>query len=250
MRLPTGRFFWGIFLAAVGILWLLNNVGVTAFSLGDILSRFWPVIPIYFGVAGIADVALRGTEHRGILWGSLIVNTLATVFFAILLGNINHWFSVDLSLIWKLAFPLLLLAAGLFMLRGYASAPGARTYWAVMSGAKDVRTTWDDLSVIGFMGGADVDLSQAGLPDREVLIDIYAMMGGVEIKVPEGVSVEYEWTGVMGGMEVFGKTTGGVIDHRRSVAGQGPKVRVRAHTMMGAAKIKQVPAVFTGVSAS
>lgn len=240
IRLSAGRVFWGLILTALGVIWLLNNVGATNINLGDLIGHYWPLIPIYFGVTSMYDVVLkRGWGHHGILWGSLIINALFTLIFTVVLGNINFWWSIDLSLLWKLLVPAVLLTVGVALMVGGFSRPGARTYWGIMSGVKDVRNTWDDLAVITVMGGATIDLTPAGLPDRDVLIDVYAIMGGGDIKVPEGVTVVCEWTGVMGGVSVFGRSANAVVDHRTVREGEGPVVRVRALTVMGGYDIKR-----------
>lgn len=242
-RRSTGRLFWGLILCALGVVWLLENIGVTTVSLGDLIRLYWPAIPIYFGVVGFTEALTRGFgENRGLLWGSLIVNAFFTAFFVVILGNINFWWSIDLDLIWKVLLPVLLLFIGVSLLRGGVQRPGARTYWSVMSGTKAVNTAWEDISAIAVMGGGDVDFSQAGLPDREYIIDVYCLMGGFDFKVPEGVRVECDWTGIMGGVTVNGKGRGALVESQRISAGEGPVVRLRAVTIMGGAGVKTVPA--------
>lgn len=243
MRLPTGRIFWGLLLSLLGVVWLLNNLGLATVSLGTLWENYWPVIVIYFAVAGIVEAVTVAGTGRGVLWGTLVVNGLVAFVFTVVLGNKNGWFAIDLSLLWKLAVPALLLLIGVTMMAGGMRRPGARSYWAVMSGSKDVRTTWEDIAAVAVMGGADVDLSRAGLPDRDVLIDVYAVMGGVDIRVPEGVQVVCDWTGIMGGASVVpGHEVGTVLDHRQLVHGSGSVVRVKALTIMGGVKVRQVPA--------
>jgi lia operon protein LiaF len=51
--------FWGMVLLVLGVVWLLNNVGVMYFDLGDFLSRAWPAAIIIVGVW-----LLFGGRHR------------------------------------------------------------------------------------------------------------------------------------------------------------------------------------------
>lgn len=235
----TGRFFWGLVLMALGGGWLLRNLGIFAFDLGDLIRQYWPVIPIYFGLSSMMEVAIRGgSGSRGFLWGSLTINLVLTLIFAAILGNINGWWYVDLSLFWKLLVPAVLLFVGISLMTGGIRRPGAKTYVAIMSGHKVARTTWDDLSIINIMGGLDIDMAQASLPEQDVLIDVYALMGGGSLRVPPGVQVVCEVTALMGGVKILGKEGGGLIARSVVEAGEGPVVRVRATTIMGGFDVK------------
>lgn len=236
----TGRLFWGLLVAVLGVVFLLNNLGATQFGVDQLFAYYWPVFPIYFGLVGLYEVVARqGFGNRGILWGSLILNGTFTLAFVGVLGNLNGWWAVDLGILWKLFLPVALVVIGVALLRGGISRPGARSYVAVMHGGREERTAWDDLSVINVMGGNTIDLSRAGVPDREIMIDAYAIMGGGNLLLPQGVTVVCEWTGVMGGVKVFGQDCGGLIGHQMVQAGEGPVVRVRALTVMGGIEIKQ-----------
>ena len=238
-QIMTERFFWGLIITLLGVNWLLNNAGVYALETGDLIVRFWPVIVIYFGFKGMFDATLRsGAEGRGPQWASLVVNLVITLVFVGVLGNLNDWWYVDLSLVWKLLLPAGLLFVGISMMMGGVRHPSARTYWAIMSGSEDVRTSWDDLSIVNIMGGAVVDLSRAGLPEREVQIDAYSLMGGGDLVVPPGVKVICEETSLMGGVKVLGLDAGGVLDRRVIEAGEGPVVRVRSLAIMGGFDVK------------
>ncbi|HLN61941.1 MAG TPA: DUF5668 domain-containing protein, partial [Symbiobacteriaceae bacterium] len=179
LRLPTGRIFWGALLTLLGVFWLLDNLQVMTIAWDRLIETWWPVIFVYLGAAGlVAALSQAAKGGRGLLWGSVVVNGFFTLFFFLLLGNWNGWFYVDLGIMWKLIFPVgLLLFGGSLLMRG-AGRPGARSYVAIMSPAKDVRTTWADLAPIAIMGGAMIDMTGAGLPEQDVLIDCFAVMGG------------------------------------------------------------------------
>lgn len=81
------------------------------------------------------------------------------------------------------------------------------------------------------MGGNALDLREARLASRETTINAVAIMGGIDIIVPEDVRVVDDGVGIMGGF--------GVEDHESctvSVAelpADAPVVRVRGLALMG-----------------
>ncbi|MEV5429666.1 DUF1707 domain-containing protein [Streptomyces sp. NPDC052701] len=83
---------------------------------------------------------------------------------------------------------------------GEGSSTGAV---AVMSGFRR-RGRWTvprKFTCFTFWGGGEIDLREADFADREVEIDCYAIMGGVEIVVPPGVEVVVRGVGIMGGFD-------------------------------------------------
>ncbi|RIE05487.1 hypothetical protein D3H35_00065 [Cohnella faecalis] len=43
------RFFWGIVVIAIGVVFLLNQTGAASFDIGELFSVYWPVIVIFSG---------------------------------------------------------------------------------------------------------------------------------------------------------------------------------------------------------
>jgi hypothetical protein len=54
-----------------------------------------------------------------------------------------------------------------------------------------------DLTAI--MGGGKLDLREAQIKDREAVLDVFTLMGGLEIQVPPGWAVEPRFTSILGG---------------------------------------------------
>ena len=74
---------------------------------------------------------------------------------------------------------------------------------AIMGGTER-RGTWipaRTIRVFTLMGGAVLDFREVPLPRGTVNLEIYTVMGGVEILVPPGIRVSCEGTGIMGGFE-------------------------------------------------
>lgn len=76
-----------------------------------------------------------------------------------------------------------------------------QTIVAMMGGAER-RGVWScarELRAIAVMGGTVLDFREAKLPAGVVELEIFALMGGVEVIVPPDLAVETSGSGVMGG---------------------------------------------------
>ncbi len=87
-------------------------------------------------------------------------------------------------------------------------------------------------SVVAVLGGVQLDLREARFSQREVTIDVFTLMGGVDITVGEDVEVDVSGFGIMGG-----------FDHRATGPGLpgAPKVRVVGLALMGGVNVKRRP---------
>ncbi|MGW1024087.1 DUF1707 SHOCT-like domain-containing protein [Streptomyces sp. NPDC002577] len=56
-------------------------------------------------------------------------------------------------------------------------------------------------TAVAFWGGGEIDLREARFAEREVVIDCYAIMGGLNVIVPPGVEVVVRGIGIMGGFD-------------------------------------------------
>jgi hypothetical protein len=125
-------------------------------------------------------------------------------------------------------------------LPGTAAATVARrkpTHWsvAVMSGVE--RTSrWrvsEQTVAVAFMGGCVLDLRAAEIDSSEIEITAVAVMGGIDIIVPEGLDVDVTGLAVMGGRDVRLKDVPPVPG--------SPRVRVRAFAFMGGVTVESKP---------
>ena len=121
---------------------------------------------------------------------------------------------------------------------GEAQAPRRRpTRWsvAVMSGVAR-RSRWrisERTAAIAVMGGCELDLRNAEIEGAEIEITAIAVMGGVEIVVPEGVDVEITGLAIVGAKEDRVKDV-------RPLPG-APLIRVRAFALMGGVEVRSKP---------
>jgi len=82
-------------------------------------------------------------------------------------------------------------------------APGSQASIAVMSGASR-KGNWvvpPQHNSFAFWGGVDLDLRNARFAERQSTITAVAIMGGIEIVVPDDIVVEVNGVGFMGAFE-------------------------------------------------
>jgi hypothetical protein len=105
-----------------------------------------------------------------------------------------------------------------------------------MSGI-DRRRRWrlaQRTNLLAVMGGANLDLRQAELEAAESTLSIYAIMGGANVIVPEGVRVEVTGIAIMGGKNEQISSEPPLPD--------APLIRIRVLAIMGGVNIRSRPA--------
>jgi hypothetical protein len=110
---------------------------------------------------------------------------------------------------------------------------GANWLVAIMSG-RERKGRWlvgRNLKVINIMGGSDLDLNDAELADDVVTITVFALMGGADIRVPEGLNVELTDFAFMGG-------NSSDLGTERPDPG-GPTLRLKLISIMGGIDVKR-----------
>ena len=110
---------------------------------------------------------------------------------------------------------------------------GANWLVAIMSG-RERKGRWlvgRNLKVINIMGGSDLDLNDAELADDVVELTVFALMGGADIRVPEGLNVELSEFAFMGGNDSD-------LGNERPDPG-GPTLRLKVISIMGGTDVKR-----------
>jgi hypothetical protein len=114
----------------------------------------------------------------------------------------------------------------------FGGQPGSATAVAIMGGFER-KGDWvvpKEFNCVAFMGGGELDMREARFEEQTVKINIVAIMGGVEITVPDDANVRVQGIGIMGG-----------FDHSSSGGGQpgGPTIVVTGVALMGGVEIKR-----------
>jgi predicted membrane protein len=187
----------GVVIIVVGLLFTLENLG---FIEADAYLRYWPVVLIAVGLMKLWAGG-RGATFPGLLF-----------FFVGVWLLLQSMEIVTISL-WSL-WPLLLIFAGGSMIRrgiygpsctrGVADTDGHSTVsaMAVLGGVNrgNNSKTFRGGDLTAVMGGCQIDLRNAAI-EGDAVIDVFAMWGGIEIKVPENWSVSGRVTPILGGYE-------------------------------------------------
>jgi hypothetical protein len=123
-------------------------------------------------------------------------------------------------------------APGTFPAARIGGEPGSGLSVAILGGV-DRGGAWvvpPRHSVVAVLGGVQLDLREARFSQREVTIDVFTLMGGVDITVGEDVEVDVSGFGIMGG-----------FDHRATGPGLpgAPKVRVVGLALMGGVNVRR-----------
>lgn len=184
-----------IVLIAVGAIFLLNNLHIV---FANDIFRFWPAILIAVGIVKLVD----SSDTGGRTAGGILVG-IGAFFLARSLGYIDVAF-------WDL-WPVIPIALGLIML--FDRSPdwhfGVHTKTgmamnkesAVFSGGKRIIADQNFTSAKfdAVFGGFEIDLRRANMEGDSAVLDLNAVFGGIEVKVPESWSVVMKGAGVFGG---------------------------------------------------
>lgn len=218
------RLFVGLVICSLGIIALLDNLGVIHF--GNIW-RLWPLILVALGMARL----LRPPGCQGRFSGLILM--ILGVWF--LLNNMGlARFSVGLF------FPLLALLLGGRLIWGStrrgAEGPipegASRMDAFAMLGGTEHKSNSADFrggAATAILGGCKIDLRLASVKEAPAVIDLFVMWGGVEIFVPRDWGVSVQGTPIMGAFE--DKTM-------PPPEGGGPRLVVKGVAIMGGVEIK------------
>jgi len=202
MRMRSGRrdhgshgIIVGAIVCAIGVVLLLDHMGVVS---ADRLWRLWPVLLI---IAGVGRLSIPGRRA----WGAMLM----LIGSLLLLGNFDvlhfHW--ADL-------WPLVIICVGLVMI--WNAIEARRVRGRVSNTADDV-PTMNATAVFGgierrisardfrrgtvtcVFGGGEIDFHDADMEGSEATLEVNAIFGGAEIRVPETWAVEFHGQTLFGG---------------------------------------------------
>jgi DUF1707 SHOCT-like domain len=95
------------------------------------------------------------------------------------------------------------------------------------------------INAVAIMGGDEIDLREAEIEGGELTLNLFALMGGSNVYVPDSVELEVGGFSLMGGHEEVGS--------ERPPRPGAPLIRIRVYTLMGGASIYRLPPQARGV---
>lgn len=216
----------GILVIIAGILFLLDNLGV---EFGFTIWSLWPLVLIVLGLTLVA----RPAEERQTLTGSILL-AIGLIF---LLDNLEV-IPYGIGDFW----PVILILVGILIVKnavwGFRGAPMSEDFinLSFVLGGGDYRFNTKKLQggkVSAIMGGGTIDLREADIEKDTAVIDTFALMGGIDIRVPETWEVVVQGTPIMGGIDNKARL------NNSTAAGKTPKkLIIKGSAIMGGVEIK------------
>ncbi len=261
--LLNARLYFGLAFAAVGVLFTLDNFGVL--DAGAIL-RFWPLTVVAWGILCLMGL---GCTRRPLMGSLLIVAGAYMQAMALRGGWLSAFELGPLILVligvYLIAGPSLHKGRPAFFmgaligrrarrgrgpLRVDLSDVVERGVTRAVDDAATAEANGDEVNAVAVLGsvnrrissaaftggevsavlgGAVIDLRDARISGREATIEVLAMMGGVELRVPDGWRILGEVTSVLGSVD----------DRTRVAPAEGaPTLRVHGTALLGSVEIK------------
>jgi len=215
----------GLMVIAIGVLFTLDNLDII--DARDYF-QYWPI-----GLVGVGLLKLYHAARGGQGW-------IGGLFFL----SLGAWMLIERIVYFRIdareLLPLFLVFLGGYMVwRGFGgrrtarSSDGMSTFsaFAIMGGVsrRSNAQAFRGADLTAIMGGCEIDLRQASIePGTEAVIDVFAMWGGIEVKVPP------DWTVIVRAIPIMG----GVEDKSQPPAVADKRLVLRGLLFMGGAGVK------------
>ena len=192
----TPQLLVGLLVIGVGALFTLQNLGLAHWA-RDVL-RYWPAGLVVIGLLKLWQAhASTGGAFGGLLFiaaGTWLLLEEATL---VRISLVDLW-------------PLLLVFVGVYLVWQGVSSPRPQS--------ADLNATVSAMAILGgvargnnsrafkggdltaIMGGCELDLRQASL-EAEAVLDVFALWGGIEIRVPDDWTVVSHVVPILGGFD-------------------------------------------------
>lgn len=217
----------GIIVIAMGLLFLLDNLDIWDFHRA---IAFWPMVFIAVGAVKMFDTK----SGQGQLFG------LALIFVGVMM-TLNRLGIINFS--WRTVWPVLLIALGGSVI--YRAVMGRRLIESGLKGEAETDSVIDITAILGgferristpalrggeitaVMGGCNLDLRDASI-DGEAVVNVFAVFGGITMKVPP------DWTVILHGTPILG----GFEERTARPANQSKRLVVKGYAIMGGVEVR------------
>ncbi|HEY1042561.1 MAG TPA: DUF5668 domain-containing protein [Telluria sp.] len=234
-RLP-GQVIVGLVVIGMGLLFLLDNLNI--FEIGD-MFRFWPMMFILVGALKLYD----SHDAGGRVFGGILIS------IGVLL-TLRHMGFIYFG--WRTIWPVLVMLVGVAVvytaLRNRGGEGGAFTSCVRRTGAAvggDADSVIDLTAALGaierrvtskdfrgghvttFMGGCELDLREASIAN-EAEIRVFAVMGGITLRIPPDWTVVLRGTPIMAAFE----------EKTASPANSGKRLIISGYAIMSGVEVR------------
>lgn len=198
-NISLSRTLAGAGIILIGLAALLGSLGFINF--GHLFATYWPVVVIAIGL-----LILLANPREQYMWAGLfIVLGIAWQLRTLEVIDFN---------IWSLFWPLLLIALGWSVITNRtggsvsnATSGNDENIVAVLGGVdtKVESHNYTGNKTTAIMGGNIIDLRGATIK-KEATIEVFTLMGGIELRVPENWQIRSSIMPILGSVE--NKTSG------------------------------------------
>ncbi|MCK5004010.1 MAG: hypothetical protein KAS21_02935 [Candidatus Aminicenantes bacterium] len=194
-KYSSGSILTGSVFIFIGVIWVLRNLGHIDIS----LREWWPLILIAVGLLNISN-------HRDIFSFPGWFLILLGVIFLLTTNHIIEWDHI------KRFWPAILIVIGLSLLKGNGKkikrvkdSVDKDNYisgLALFSGfeRKVSSKSFRGGNITALFGGAEIDLRNAKISPDGASLDLIALFGGVEVRLPDEWNIELNSTALFGGV--------------------------------------------------
>ena len=188
---------WGAVLIAAGVIFALNELGLTDVEL--LFDGWWTLFIIIPCTVGLFTEREKSANAVGLIIGVLLLLAAQGI--------------MEFSVIWKLALPIVIIAIGIKLIvdsttsksnvvfeEMKAEGKTPHTSCAAFSGC-DVKLdgeVFEGAELTAVFGGIKYDLRGAVI-EKDAAIKICAVFGGIDVFVPDNVKVKLNTTSIFGG---------------------------------------------------
>lgn len=222
-----GNILWGLVLIAIGLIIGGNALGIT--NINIFFDGWWTLFIIIPSLIGLLTDNSKTDNVIGLIIGGGLFMVCQDI--------------LSFEIVWKMFIPIILVVIGVSMIfkdtiggkvskeikRLNAENGKKNEYCAVFSG-ENVNfdgQEFEGAEINAIFGGVKLDLKNADI-SSDVVISACAVFGGVDIFVPENVTVKVKSTSIFGGAS----------DKTKHDNGTGPVVYVDATCIFGGVDVK------------
>ena len=215
------RILTGTLVLIIGVGALLDALNVWPFW--QYAGTWWPLSLVAAGLLVVLNDAKQ------------YITALALITIGAML-QINNLDIIDINF-WSIIWPVIIIAVGLSILVSRTGCPknvkanDVDEVSAIFSGNESINNSKNYVGgrATAIFGGVSIDLRDAHIT-KEATIDVFALCGGIELKVPREWKVQHRVLPILGGVESK--------SHSEKVTDASPVLYVTGTVALGGVEIK------------